>query len=233
MTRYNAILFDLDGTLLPMDLEVFTNCYFKLLSKRMPQYDARQVIAAVWQGTKAMMANDGSMTNEDRFWTVFSDIMGKEVVNEKGNLEDFYRTDFHQVKAVCGDNPLAAQIVALAHQRAEKVILATNPLFPPCAVESRLSWIGLKPEDFDHITTYDNSYCCKPSKDYYEAICRSQNVDPTRCLMVGNDLKEDAFGASQLGMAVHVVTDSLIEHGLNLNDYPHSTFEELKTILQL
>ena len=227
MRQYQAILFDLDGTLLPMDLEVFTGYYFKLLAKRLPQYDPQAVVAGVWQGTKAMMVNDGSMTNEDRFWTVFAGLMGEDVVQEKDNLEDFYRTDFHQVKAVCGANPLAKQVIDLAHERADKVILATNPLFPPCAVESRLSWIGLTPQDFDYITTYDNSTCCKPTKAYYENICRVNGLDPANCLMVGNDLKEDGFGAVQLGMKVHIVTDSLIEHGLKLEDYPHSAFADL------
>ena len=226
MSQYQAILFDLDGTLLPMDLDVFTGCYFKLLAKRLPQYDSQAVIHGVWQGTMAMVGNDGSMTNADQFWTVFSGLMGEDVLNEKNNLEDFYRTDFHQVKAVCGENPLAKALVDLAHERAETVILATNPLFPPVAVESRLSWIGLTSDDFDYITTYDNSSCCKPTKAYYENICRVNGLDPAQCLMVGNDLREDGFGAGQLGMAVHILTDSLITHKLNLEDYPHSTFSE-------
>ena len=231
MTQYQAILFDLDGTLLPMDLEEFTGYYFKLLAQRLPQFDSWSVVAAVWEGTKAMMGNDGSMTNEDRFWSVFAARMGEDVIREKENLEDFYRTDFHQVQAVCGDNPLATQVIDLAHEKAGTVILATNPLFPPVAVESRLSWVGLRPADFNYITTYDNSFCCKPAKAYYERICQENGLDPAHCLMIGNDLKEDAFGAAQLGMPVRIVTDSLITHGLNLEDYPHSTFAELLHLL--
>ena len=227
MSQYQAILFDLDGTLLPMDLEEFTGAYFKLLAMRLPQYDPKSVIAGVWEGTKAMIVNDGSMTNEDRFWSVFSARMGARVMEEQSNLEDFYRTDFHKVKAICGENPLAKTLVERARQKADRVILATNPLFPAVAVESRLSWVGLKPGDFDYITTYDNSSCCKPTAAYYEAICRVNDLDPTRCLMIGNDLREDGFGAGQLGMAVHIVTDSLITHGMALEEYPNSTFAEL------
>ena len=32
-----TVLFDLDGTLLPMELEEFTNTYFALLAKRPPR----------------------------------------------------------------------------------------------------------------------------------------------------------------------------------------------------
>ena len=231
MSQYQAIFFDLDGTLLPMDLEVFTKTYLGLLAKRFRQYDAEALVAAVWQGTKAMTANDGSMTNEKRFWQVFTGLMGQEVLDRIDEFEDFYHTDFHQAKAVCGENPLAKQIVDLAHTKADKVVLATNPLFPACAVASRLSWIGLTPEDFDFITSYENSSYCKPTPAYYQTICHTLNLDPAQCLMVGNDLKEDGQGAKQAGLQTHIVTDCLIEHGLALSDWPHSTFAALADVL--
>ena len=58
MHTYEAILFDLDGTLLPMDLEQFTKGYFGLLARRFSQYDSKTLISAVWEGTRAMTAND-------------------------------------------------------------------------------------------------------------------------------------------------------------------------------
>ena len=231
MTTYRAIFFDLDGTLLPMDLDVFTKTYFKLLSARFPAFDAGTFIAAVWQGTKAMTANDGVMTNENRFWSVFASIMGPEVLDRQAEFEDFYRTDFHKAQAATQPNPLAREAVALAHERAERVVLATNPLFPVCGVESRLRWVGLTPADFDYMTTYENSSFCKPHPDYYRAICNTLALDPAGCLMIGNDLQEDALGASQAGLRVHIVTDCLISHGLDLDRWPHGTFSALLSAL--
>lgn len=226
-----AILFDLDGTLLPMDLDQFVERYFGLLARRFPEYDPKTFVTAVWKGTKAMMMNDGTMTNEQRFWSAFTEVVGPEIREKESEFEDFYYTDFHLARDVTGENPLAKPIIDLAHEKAEKVILATNPLFPPCGVESRLSWIGLTPADFDYITTYDNCSCCKPSAAYYQSICRRFSLEPERCLMVGNDLQEDGVGAFQIGMPVHIVTDSLIAHGLNLSDWNHSTFAELDQYL--
>ena len=62
------VLFDLDGTLLPMDMEAFTNGYFGLLTQKMAPrgYDPKRLIDAVWAGTAAMVKNDGSRTNEER-----------------------------------------------------------------------------------------------------------------------------------------------------------------------
>lgn len=44
-----AILFDLDGTLLPMDNDAFTKYYFKLLCKKLAPmgYDPQQCIDGV------------------------------------------------------------------------------------------------------------------------------------------------------------------------------------------
>lgn len=55
----NTVLFDLDGTLLPMDLKEFTDTYICLLSSRMESagYDAKKVIAGIWIGLKALAEN--------------------------------------------------------------------------------------------------------------------------------------------------------------------------------
>ena len=40
------------------------------------------------------------------------------------------------------------------------------------ATETRISWAGLKPEDFEFFTTYDNIGWCKPNLDYYREVLR-------------------------------------------------------------
>ena len=66
MKEIKAVLFDLDGTLLPMDEKVFTKAYFgQLAGKLAPHgFDSNALIDAVWRGTAAMVRNDGSRTNE-------------------------------------------------------------------------------------------------------------------------------------------------------------------------
>ena len=57
-----AVLFDLDGTLLPMDQDLFTEGYFKLLAKKAAPrgYEPGALVQAIWRGTGAMVNNDGS-----------------------------------------------------------------------------------------------------------------------------------------------------------------------------
>ena len=76
-----VVLFDLDGTLLPMDQETFIKEYLGgLVQKLVPHgYNPDLVVKAVYAGMKAMTTNDGSCTNEVAFWTAFTGILGENI----------------------------------------------------------------------------------------------------------------------------------------------------------
>ena len=207
-----TILFDLDGTLLPMNQEEFIKAYLGgLATKLLPYgYDPNQLINAIWTGTKAMVINDGTETNETRFWQAFEHIIGEDVRKDEPLFDDFYRNEFQQVKAVCGFMPEAKDILEFCRSKGLRVILATSPLYPRVATESRIRWAGLQPEDFDFITTYEDSHYCKPNPDYYREICEKIGVAPENCLMIGNDEREDMKAASEAGFNCFLVTDCRI-----------------------
>ena len=100
-------------------------------------------------------------------------------------FDDFYNKGFHNAKVYTQPNGRAKELVLAARAKAKKVILATNPFFPPVAVTSRLAWAGIEPEDFDLITHYDNSKFCKPNPAYYIEITDKLGVNPENCLMIG------------------------------------------------
>jgi phosphoglycolate phosphatase-like HAD superfamily hydrolase len=90
----NTCIFDLDGTLLPMpDQELFLDTYFKVLAAKFAPhgYDPGKLTKAVWTGTKAMLDNDGTMTNEQRFWSTFEAILGEEGKQLEPLFDEFYR----------------------------------------------------------------------------------------------------------------------------------------------
>lgn len=229
MKRYQAILFDLDGTLLPMDTEGFTRLYFGALAAMLSDTGctAEEIVAAVWAGTKAMVRNDGARPNADAFWDAFCALTRTRREEIEPRCNAFYTRDFHQARRATTTTPLAAQAVALARQKADRVILATNPLFPMVAQEARLKWAGLSASDFDLVTHYGNSRFCKPNPAYFGAICREQGLDPARCLMIGNDEREDMLAASALGMDAWLVTDCLIPCADHPWQGPAMTFEQL------
>lgn len=227
--KYDAILFDLDGTLLPMDNDEFTKEYLALLARTAGAkcgYEPESFIAGMWKGVYAMVKNDGTCLNEKRFWDVVSGLLGKDIYDKIPVFDAFYTKEFHEAKAFTGPNPLAKEALRLAREKADKVILATNPLFPTVAVHSRLSWIGLGPEDFDWITDYTNSCTCKPNPAYYLEIAEKFSLDPKKCLMIGNNAQEDVEAAGAVGMSNYLVTDWLICKGEKPN-CPQGSFADL------
>ena len=207
-----AILFDLDGTLLPMDNQVFIETYMKLLALKVAPmgFEPRPVIAALWKGAEGMTRNDGSRTNEEAFWDIFAGELGGGVRDLAPEFISFYTHEFDRAKTATGFQPMAESAVKLAKRKADRVILATTPQFPIEAIWTRLKWAGIAPELFDDITCYSNMRFCKPNPDYYRAILDKWDVRPENALMIGNDVEEDIRGAKMAGLQTYLVTDCLI-----------------------
>ena len=229
-----TVLFDLDGTLLPMDLEIFIQAYFGKIAARMASYgyEPKKLIESIWRGTGAMVKNNGSKTNEEAFWEVVATVYGDSVLNDKHLFDEFYIEEFGTLSSVCGYEPTAAKIISDLKDKGYRIVLATNPIFPALATEWRINWAGLNIEDFELVTTYENSRYCKPNPDYYRDILQHIQVPAEACLMVGNDVTEDMI-ASKLGMQVFLLTNCLInKNNEDIAQYQNGGFEALSAYLK-
>lgn len=207
--RYQAILFDLDGTLLPMELEPFAKIYFGALARELAPFGLtpETLFKPFWAATKAMMVNTTGKLNADVFWETFTALTGVDRAQVEPVCDAFYAAGFQAARAATKENPLAREAVRIAREKADKVILATNPLFPMAGQKTRLSWLGLTPEDFDLVTCYSTDKYCKPNPAYFHDLCQRMGIDPRTCLMIGNDDREDMHCATAAGMDAYLVTD--------------------------
>lgn len=75
------ILFDLDGSLLPMDQDTFIEAYFGRMAAYIANfgYEPKGFVKSIWKGTGAMIQNDGSRTNEEAFWLTMDQIHGEGI----------------------------------------------------------------------------------------------------------------------------------------------------------
>ncbi len=230
-----VILFDLDGTLLPMDQDEYVKAYFEGIAKKVAQDDMakrKRLISAVWEGTGAMIRNEGQVSNESVFWKRFFELTGDEFALCMPLFDDFYRNEFQCVQGVCGYTEKAAALISLVKSLGFRVALATNPVFPLVATESRVRWAGLTQTDFELITSFENSYHCKPNPRYYEDIAKALGVLPEECLMVGNDATEDR-AAEKIGMKVFLLTDCLInKEKIDISAYPSGDFDALTAYIK-
>ena len=229
-----AVFFDLDGTLLPMDIEKFTKGYLYLLSSKLSLLGLSSdiIVGAVWAGVKDMYANDGSNTNKELFWKAFERFTGKSRAGFLEESDAFYDNEFRAAKQFTAENALAKKAVELAGKNGRKVVLATNPVFPKNAQEARLSWIGLSSGDFELVTDYESDSFTKPNPKYYLSICDRIGVAPEECLMVGNDVTEDMMGASEAGLSCFLVTDYIIKSDKFEWGGPSGDFKELLEYLE-
>ena len=140
--------------------------------------------------------------------------------------------EFQGAQAVCKQIPQSAEVIRLVKEKGLRVALATNPIFPAIATHKRVGWAGLSVDDFELITTYENSHSCKPNPAYYQEILKKLNVKAENCLMVGNDVTEDMV-AETLGMKVFLLTDCIInKNNADISHYPSGSFDELITFIQ-
>jgi len=232
----DTIMFDLDGTLARFHQEEFINVYFKELSKVFIKLglDADVCIKAVWAGTKAMVLNDGTVLNSKRFWDAFSafmDLHDEQLKSVEDACNRFYANEFNAARSVVKQSDVPKRLVRAIAARGYNTVLATNPLFPLCAVDSRLEWIDLDRSCFMLITHYENSTFCKPNPAYYREVLSRIGKSPEQCLMVGNNPAEDMC-VSKLGMEVFLVTDFMEnESGLDFTVFRHGTIDELEEFL--
>ena len=232
-TIIDTLLFDLDGTLVPYWQDAYLSAYLKSVAAVFAAagYDPKAAVKALMESCYVMIQNDGSRSNRDAFFTDFTARLGEGAAALEPALEAYYRTDFSAVKDVfCEQRDLKAMIAAL-RKKGYTLVVATNPLFPLCAIEERLSWVGLSPDDFDYITVYDNSRFCKPNIAYYEDLLKTLGREASRCMMIGNNIEEDMI-AGEIGVSTYLVRDYL-ENPKNLdpNGFTGGRFTDLTAML--
>jgi len=229
----NTVLFDLDGTLLPMNADLFTEAYCGALAKKLVPYglEPKAMIAALWKGTEAMIANDGSVSNESCFWKVFEEELSITKEYLEAVMAEFYENDFVLLEAFVERTENAAKCISVLKEKGYRLIIATNPLFPKQATRHRIHFAGLDENDFDLYTTFEDSHYCKPNPKFFKEIMEKLNLNPEDCIMVGNDVQEDGV-ATKVGISCYIITDCLINRAEGEIPFKTGTFDDFMIEIQ-
>lgn len=226
-----ACLFDLDGTLLPMDLDHFVEMYLKALAPHTAHVlPPDKLIPAIWQATKAMIESDeGNLTNEQVFEREFLKLTGLQKEEIWPLFLHFYEEEFPRLKEHATYEPLARQVMEAALSQGYKVAVATNPVFPKAAIYERLRWAGVADLPLEMVTVYEETHYCKPRPEYYVEVAECLGVKPDECVMIGNDMQEDMV-ASTVGMKTFYLDQCRIDRGQPV--YPVDQEGTLSDLLQ-
>ena len=208
----SAVLFDLDGTLLDIDLDSFLREYFATLgpvvSEVLGSNNARDGLAAVIAGTNAMSVPHPGKTNREAFNARFHEMTDADLDLEQYSLpfERFYREVFPGLRRHFGPMPGTRRVLETCLDLGLKVAIATNPIFPRSAVDERMRWADITDIEVHAVTTYETMHATKPHAAYFAETAAMLGVEPTSCVMVGDDRGLD-MPAADLGMRTFYVGD--------------------------
>lgn len=206
----NTILFDLDGTLLPMDMKAFEKLYFGAMSGYLGDLiGPKELVSKIWASTNVMINNVEHRTNEEVFMEDFKTRIDGDIEVYKARFHKFYDEEFIKAKAAVFESKLMQESIKLLKEKGYKLVIATNPLFPLKAILHRIRWAGFQPSEFEYITSYEQNHYCKPHLKYYEEILTEIEKTPEECMMVGNDVQEDII-AGKLGLKTFLIKDCLL-----------------------
>jgi FMN phosphatase YigB (HAD superfamily) len=200
-----AVLFDLDGTLLDIDLGAFLRDYFGALGETVAEhFPGREVLPAILTATEAMQAPHTGSSNQEVFARRFEELTGIDIEADGEVFDRFYAERFPALGAAYGPHAGARDAVLAARRLGLSVVVATQPIFPRAAIEHRLAWAGLGDLGLGVITTYEVMHACKPLPDYFREAAAMAGARPVECIMVGDDRSLD-MPASDVGMRTFYV----------------------------
>ncbi|NLG83800.1 MAG: HAD family hydrolase [Firmicutes bacterium] len=211
---FNTVLFDLDGTLVNLDIEFFLHRYVEALAPRFHHLVPPKVfVRELFRWSQAMVENeDPDLTNLEVFWRGFPAAVGVKRDVLEPIFNDFYAHDFPRLQPPGAKNPAARRLIENLLEKGYTVVIATNPIFPRMAILERLRWTDCADFPYAYITCGEEMHFCKPNLAFFHEVLAKIGRRPAECLMVGNDMEEDMI-AQKLGFFTAFVTDLPIDRG--------------------
>lgn len=206
-----AVLFDLDDTLLANDMGLFLPEYVHGLAEwANPCRNPTRFIPALRGATRQMMRAPNERSNAEVFWATFETLAEATREQTEPLVEAFIRERLPKLHHLTRPVPFARELVEHCLARDLPVVVATNPVFPRGAIEARLAWAGLPVADvtFAEVTSYENTRATKPHPAYYRDIVAGLGLDPGCVLMVGNSREADILPAASAGLRTFRVHDA-------------------------
>jgi len=200
-----AILFDLEGTLIDVDTTDFMRNYLGILAPRFahllsPDKFSKQLLKSM---KTAQSDPKPGQTNMQTFYDDFSKATEHSFQTMRPIFAEFYKSDFSALRCLVQAIPQGIKVVEYAIQQGFLTAVASNPTLPLIALQEHVRWAGLTPEHFKIIPAFDNFHFLKPQLGFYNEVAESLGVKPDSCLLVSGQTQD--LVCRELGMKMFFV----------------------------
>jgi len=200
-----AILFDLEGTLINVDTAAFMRNYLGILAPRFahllsPDKFSKQLLKSM-EVTRC--DPKPGQTNMQTFYDDFSKATGQSVLTLHPIFEEFYESDYPALKCLVQAIPQGVKVVEYAIQQGFLTAVASNAILPLNAMKEHISWAGLTSEHFKIIPSLDIFHFFKPQLGFFKEVAEKLGVKPDNCLLVSGHPQD--LVCRELGMKTFFV----------------------------
>lgn len=220
-----TLMLDLDDTLLESHFEdKLLAAYLSRLADYLADVAPKEeLIPALLASVQTMTENlDPTRTLKEVFDASFYPAISTTEETLRPRVVKFYEDVFPEFQSATTPIDEAPRFVHRAIEDHIQVVVATNPLFPLAAIQHRLRWAGLAPEEtqFDLVTSYESFHFSKPHPEYYAEILGRLGRPATEAAVMGNDGPGDLAPAALLGASAFHVSSSAD------GDYPGGNLDQ-------
>ncbi len=207
-----GVLFDLDNTLVTIDVDAFVEAYSEAMARAVLPGEAERGLAVMMGASYRLLSvPDAPETNRERLLGALAADLGLPAEELWQRIETASAAILPGLSRLAAPIPGAAWAVREARARGLRVALATNPIYPRSVVVGRMAWAGLDARDVDVIACLEECRSTKPHPAHFRELAAALGLGPDQCLMVGDDPDQD-LPARATGMAVHMVGDQGSRH---------------------
>ena len=203
---YTDLVFDLYGTLVDIHTEENdlvwekTAFYFGFYGARYTGPELKEAFGAAMKRREARAGQTYECFPDIPFEEVMAELFRSKGVGENADALGVNAAQLFRISSLDYIRlyPGALEALAKLRENGYRLWLLSNAQAIFTAYELRLLGLG---EQLDGIYLSSDYQCRKPDLRFYKALIEEQELDASRCLMIGNDRQTDIAGAKAAGMA--------------------------------
>lgn len=204
--KYTDLVFDLYGTLVDIHTDENdlvwekTAVYFGFYGAHYTGAELKSAFCDAMSAREAKAGQSYECFPDIPFETVMSELFTAKGVQKNADLLGIGAAQLFRIASMeyIRIYPKVREALALLRERGYRLWLLSNA--QRIFTEFELRHLGLGSE-FDGVYLSSDYGCRKPDGRFFRALIDEQGLEPSKCLMIGNDRQTDIAGAKAAGFA--------------------------------